>query len=279
MESIREELAKKGYAIRDVLSPEACAYVRQLHDEWYKAEGHALNRIHGIYKELAGHQRFVWWAKTRPEVRSKFAEIWGTDDLVTGFDGACYFTKEENHRDYCWTHTDQAPDTPGLQCIQGGISFTENKERTLVIYEGSHLLWEPYIRERNLKGKKNWLRIDPVYLDTIQDRKRILHVKEGQMVFWDSRTFHQNQNGEGNEERLFIYACMLPRNNPKNTKIQIAKRQKYFRDRRTTSHWPYPIHVNAKQPRTFGDTSKQIEYSIVLSPQLEDLEEEIQRLL
>jgi len=277
--SLTRELAEKGYAIRDVLSPEDCAYVRQLHDEWYKAEGHTLTRTHGIYKELAGHQRFLWWARTRPQVQAKFAEIWGTSDLVTGFDGACYFTQEEKHRDHCWTHTDQAPDTPGLQCIQGGLAMTENKERTLVVYEGSHLLWEPYMHERNLKGKKNWLKIDPAYLATIQDKKRVLHIKEGQMVFWDSRTFHQNQNGKVAEERLFLYICMLPRNHPDNTKAQVAKRQKYYKELRTTSHWPYPMHVNAKQPRTYGDTSMLIDYKTILQPQLDDLEEEIQRLL
>lgn len=135
------------------------------------------------------------------------------------------------------------------------------------------------MRERNLKGKKNWLKIDLAYLATIQDRKRVLHIKEGQMVFWDSRTFHQNQNGKVAEERLFLYICMLPRNHSDNTKAQAKKRQKYYQERRTTSHWPYPMHVNAKQPRTFGDTSMLIDYSTILKPQLDDLEEEIQKLL
>lgn len=274
-----QELQEKGYAIRDVLSPEACAYIRQLHDEWYKAEGYKLQRTHGIYKEIAGHQRFIWWTKTRPEVQEPFAQIWGTSDLVTGFDGACYFTSKEKHRDNCWTHTDQAPDSPGLQCIQAGVAFTENKERTLVVYEGSHLLWESYMRDRKLTGTKNWLLIDPDYLATIQDRKRILHLKEGQMVFWDSRTFHQNQNGKIPEERLFIYVCFLPRQDPLNTKQQIAKRKKYFLERRMTSHWPFPLHVNAKQPRTYGNPSKLIDYSTLLPPLLEDLEEDIHKLL
>ena len=135
------------------------------------------------------------------------------------------------------------------------------------------------MRERKLTGKKNWLKIDPAYLATIQDKKRVLHIKEGQMVFWDSRTFHQNQNGKGTEERLFIYICMLPRKHSKNTKAQTAKRQKYYKERRTTSHWPYPMHVNAKQPRTYGDKSMLIDYGKIQQPQLDDLEEEIQKLL
>ncbi len=135
------------------------------------------------------------------------------------------------------------------------------------------------MKERNLKGKKNWLKIDPDYLDTIQDKKRVLHIKEGQMVFWDSRTFHQNQNGKVPEERLFLYICMLPRNHLQNTKAQIKKRQKYYLERRTTSHWPYPIHVNAKQPQTYGNKDAHIDYNRVISPLLDDLEEEIQKLI
>jgi len=39
------------------------------------------------------------------------------------------------------------------------------------------------------------------------------------------------------------------------------------------------MHVNAKQPRSYGDTSMLIDYQTILQPQLEDLEEEIQKLL
>lgn len=269
---LKAELEEKGYAIRDVLSEADCDYVKQLHHDWHMTL-HNPERIHGIYKHHeVGHQRFVWWVKTRPEVQAAFAEIWGTTELVTGFDGACYYSKEEVHKDNTWIHTDQAPDTPGCLCIQSALSCSENTERTIVVYEGSHLLWEPYMRERNLKGKKNWLKIDPTYLDTIQDRKRILHLKVGQMVFWDSRTFHQNQNGKNGEYRLVVYVCFLPRNSKKNTKSQEKKRLKYFTDRRTTSHWPYPLHVNGKQPRTWGDKTKLIDYSTLIPPQINDLD-------
>jgi hypothetical protein len=270
---LKAELEEKGYAIRTVLSETDCAYVRYLHREWHTSLPGTPERIHGIYKHHeVGHQRFVWWVKTRPAVQATFAEIWGTTELVTGFDGACYYTKEEVHADKIWIHTDQAPDTPGCICIQSALSCTENKERTIVVYEGSHLLWEPYMSERNLKGKKNWLKIDPAYLDTIQDRKRILHLKVGQMVFWDSRTFHQNQNGKNGEYRLVVYVCFLPKSSKKNTKAQQAKRLKYFKDRRTTSHWPYSLHVNGKQPQTWGDKTKLIEYDKLVPPQLDDLD-------
>ena len=60
---------------------------------------------------------------------------------------------------------------------------------------------------------------------------------------------------------------------------QMKKRLKYFKDRRTTSHWPCPIRVNGLQPRTYGDNTKKIDYSILTPPDLKDLEDEIQKLL
>ena len=55
-------------------------------------------------------------------------------------------------------------------------------------------------------------------------------------------------------------ANLLPKNHPNNTNSQTKKRKKYFDDRRTTSHWPYPLRVNGKQPQTYGDNRKIIDY-------------------
>ena len=57
------------------------------------------------------------------------------------------------------------------------------------------------------------------------------------------------------------------------------KRQKYFLERRTTSHWPAPIYVNGKQPRTYGDKSLVIDYDSLIPPDLSSMEEEIRKLL
>ena len=45
---------------------------------------------------------------------------------------------------------------------------------------------------------------------------------------------------------------MMPKDNIKNTP-SIQKRLKYLQDRRTTSHWCYPIKVNSLQGRTYGN--------------------------
>jgi hypothetical protein len=38
-----------------------------------------------------------------------------------------------------------------------------------------------------------------------------------------------------------LYNCYLPKNHVKNTLTTRVKRQKYFEERGTTSHWPCPI--------------------------------------
>ena len=54
---------------------------------------------------------------------------------------------------------------------------------------------------------------------------------------------------------------------------------KYFETRRTTSHWPAHINVNGKQPQLYGDESKKINYDNLVKPKLDDLMDEILKLL
>lgn len=99
------------------------------------------------------------------------------------------------------------------------------------------------------------------------------------MVIWDSRTFHQNQYSNKNEERLVQYLCYLPKNHKDNTKSEQIKRLKYFNEKRTTSHWPYKINVNSLQPRTYGDKTKLIDYTKLPKIDLEEYLEEIYKLI
>ncbi len=59
----------------------------------------------------------------------------------------------------------------------------------------------------------------------------------------------------------------------------LEKRQKYFADKRTTSHWAYPVKVNGQQPQNYGDSKLIINYSELVKPDLADLIEEITKLI
>ena len=280
------ELAENGYCvIENVLTAEEVANSIQYFREWFSsypqiAELHSKISPHGIFKyHEVGQQRHAWYIRTRPNVQNVFKNIWKTDEVVVSFDGCCYIPADCKKKDAVWTHTDQAPTKKGLKCIQGFVALTDNTERTLVVYEGSHKLHEEYAKEYNLTSTKDWLLIEQNYLDKISDKKRVLNVKAGSLVLWDSRTFHQNQYGakDNNEERIVQYVSYLPRCNL--TKKMLEKRQKYFADKRTTSHWAYPVKVNGQQPQNYGNALLKINYSELVAPKLEDLIEDITKIL
>jgi len=230
-----------------------------------------------ITKNECGDTRFKWMGCP---FNKHTKQLWGCDDLIVSFDGSCYIPKELNKTDKCWLHSDQAPISEGLQCIQGFVSITENTERTFVAYEGTHKMHHQYFKDKGIQNSKNWNRIAEDDVEKMKGLKRVLHVPAGALVIWDSRTFHQNQYGAPNtEERLVQYVCFLPENHPKNTKSMKTKRLKYYNERRTTSHWPCPIRVNSLQPQTYGDKSRLIDYSLLTPPNLECFESEIMKLL
>ena len=284
---IKNDLETKGYCmVPNVLSHEEaqlCAsefkkWQQSIlnHDEFYN---HMI--YNGIYKHhQVGHTWHAWFVRTRPRVQEVFKHIWDCDDLIVSFDGSCYIPKECTKQTRFWTHTDQAPDTKEFNCVQGFMSFTENKERTFVVYEGTHKLHQTYFQDRNIQSTKNWQVLDPEYVSSIQERKKVLHVKPGTLVLWDSRTFHQNQYGAPNTEtRMVQYVCFFPKTHIKNTLAMQEKRRKYLEMRRTTTHWPAPIQVIALQPNTYGDNNKLIDYDQVPKTDLSMFEAEIEKII
>ena len=289
-EMIKEQLNTNGYCIiENILNPNEIFKAKELFYDWYNSIDnfdyiHSKINPHNIFKfHQAGHQEFAWYLRTLPQIKNTFANIWDTksDNLVCSFDGSCYIKDNNNKLNTkCWTHTDQAPKNKGLTCYQGFISLTDNKNNSLVVYEGSHLLHESYFTSiNNTNDSKNWQLINPDYLNTISDKKRILEVPSGSLVLWDSRTFHQNIHSDSNEERIVQYISMLPKNNKLNSLAMQKKRIKYFKELRTTSHWAYPIKVNSLQSQTYGNNSLLIDYDKLKKPNLEPYMNDILKLL
>lgn len=243
-----DDLITKGYCIiPNVLNEKELSKARKLFFDWKKKIPshdlfHSTFESNGIYKyHQVGHQEHAWYIRTRPQIVNIFREIWNCDDLVVSYDGTNYISKYCNEKDVFWTHTDQAPNKKGLWCYQGFVSLTENKERTLVVYEGSHEQHAEYFETRNIQNDIDWFVFDKETIENMKEQKRVLHVPAGALVIWDSRIFHQNQYGKpDSEERLVQYVCYLPRNNILNTKEERIKHLKYFFQNKTTTHWPYP---------------------------------------
>ena len=288
-QDIKKSLEDKGYCIiENVLNPNEVFKAKEMFYNWYESVPnldtfHTKMNPHGIFKyHQVGHQEFAWYLRTLPQVVQIFADIWdtNTNNLVCGFDGACYMGKNITKNTKCWTHTDQAPKNKDLQCYQGIISLTDNKDNSLLVYEGSHKLHKSYFKLKNQENEsKNWQLIDYSYLEKIKDQKKLLKIPAGSLVLWDSRTFHQNIVSNSNEERLVQYICMKPKNNSNNSISQTKKRLKYFEELRTTSHWPYPIRVNGLQPRTFGNDEYLINYNLLHKPNLKPYLDKIKNLI
>ena len=278
--NIKQELETKGYAVIDnVLTKEEVENVKNEFFGWKKNIPNLL-RSNGIIKfyEVA-HQRFAWLVKTNPNVQKYFKMLWNTDDLVVSYDGAAYVNKNCHKSDSCWVHSDQAPAKKGVHCYQGLVSLTHNKERTFVCYEGTHKLYEDYCQKYNLNHHDDWQLIDPAYLHPHIKDLKFVSLKPGDMLIWDSRLFHQNRYGVAqSEERLVQYVCYLPRNDPKNTPYAQQQRKEYFESRTVTSHWPYPIIPVEKQPSAYG-YEEVIDYSKLPDPYLDDLKEEIMKII
>lgn len=281
------DLKTNGYTvIPSILNSEEIIEAKQLFFKWKNDcpdldKFHSDINPHGIYKfHEIGHQEHAWFIRTRPKVIDVFKKLWAADDLTVSFDGSCYIPENCTKKDKLWTHTDQAPINCEKRCYQGFVSLTKNKERTLIVYKKSHDLHAEYFKEKNITDSKNWHLIDKTYLDTIAHNKVKVQTNPGDLVLWDSRTFHQNCYGNPLcEERLIQYVCYLPKNNSANTDTIQKKRAKYFEERRTTSHWPYPLKVNSLQPQTYGDKSRLIDYSLLKKSDLSKYMETIKTLL
>ena len=286
------DLEATGYAIvPNILSPDRVKRLREMFFTWFASvpglpQHHAAVSPHSIFKyHEVGHAPFMW------QMRVWVADFWRAfyeQEVTTSFDGCCYVEKTSEATDNLWTHTDQRITDSASLCVQGFAALTANRERTLVVYPGSHRFHADFgatVVDPKIRAK-SFVRIPQSYLDRLAGghgiRPVALKVPVGALALWDSRVFHQNRYGRPGEERLVLYTCMLPREAHRNSAAQRTKRVKYFRERRTTSHWPYRIKVNSKQPRSYGttgDKDMKIDYAALPTQTQAVSEDRILRLI
>jgi len=290
MINIIQELEEKGYVmIPNVLSSEEVNYAKNSFYKW-KNSFSEFDYVHARlnYKCICrypnpGHQEFAWYIRTRPNVRKVFETIWNTNELVTSFDVCCYMPQQIINDNYNWLHSDQSATTSDtLRCYQGLVSLTNNKERSLVVCEGSHLIHKQYLTKIG-KGEllDNWQTINKSDNKYFEKHKKIVQVPAGGMIIWDSRCFHQNTFGpkQCSEERIVQYVCMFPKNTSNYNENDKITRRSLFNNKISTTHWPYPVQTIPVQPPR-NEMNIKINYDLIQKNNLSNLDYyEIEKLI
>lgn len=213
-----------------------------------------------------GHAKFVWDLRTEQAIINIFAQLWGTDDLLVSFDGACLAKpshKEVEMQTDSWAHIDQGPRKAGkYECVQGLVTLSEAGPGLggLVVYSGSHKLhkrfFERFPKFAKKVGSGDWAKLEPRHRQWF-----FKHGAEevqpagppGSLILWDSRTVHWAARPAKHMShcRMAVYLCYVPRS--KATERDLEKKRKAFKERRMTSHWPANPKLFPKAPRTYGD--------------------------
>jgi len=264
-----EYLANEGYVVfRSVLSDEELLQARDMFQEWleevspfrrddistYDQQFVADGSTGICAKRGIGQSDFMWFVRTRSKVREAFAQIWGTEDLITSFDGCGVFRPWAYEPSWktsgMWWHIDQNakyPEGKGYQCVQGLVNLFDCDETTggLTVKPRTHKSHDEVCDRSPGSGHFVPISRDDDILNT---PARLVPCKAGDLCLWDSRTIHCNSPGQKLPDslpekwgliRIAAYVCMVPRD--KASFRTLAQREKLYQEHRTTTHWPHIV--------------------------------------
>lgn len=249
--ALLDHINEHGYATVNALTPDEAAARAADFWEWLEGLGTGIDRTdpttwgptqwphnsHGVIQTYGvGQAAFMW--KIRGRVRRAFQTIWGTDELIVSFDGAGCHPKPAPAR--WWPHRDQSPLNQNPMCVQGAVNLLPTDGGT-VVFPGSHRI--DFATRYGATTKDNWYRIPDGDPDITADNAVVVSGPPGTLVLWDSRTIHMNKPPTTGQ-RMVAYVCMVPRQWASASII--TKRNKYYLDHRTTSHWPHNVKVNSE---------------------------------
>ncbi|KAI0973186.1 hypothetical protein F4678DRAFT_40720 [Xylaria arbuscula] len=218
-------------------------------ETWTKE--HLPQNFKSMYLNYCGaHEKFMWDARTEPNVIKPFSELWGTDELIVSFDAFNVTLPGRKDDDFKpWPHTDQAPERKGLACVQGLLNLTPAgpKDGGLLLNVGSSALFEEYFETVGARPRKSTdAKHYDYYMFQLEDlewfkergcREIKIEMEPGDLVLWDSRTIHHVAKIETEQIRSVIYVCMTPSSLAKPEDLQYKK--ELFERFEATTHWPH----------------------------------------
>ncbi|GAA5861975.1 hypothetical protein JCM1840_006894 [Sporobolomyces johnsonii] len=236
-----------------------------------------------------GHEDWVWEARQEPAVIDKFAQIWGTEELLVSFDAINFnlpigpHARTDVELTAPWPHIDQQPfpaDRPSLQLelIQGLLVCTPAgpDDGGLVVVKGSSNKIAQYFaqggfRQEQCMGPRNF------YTFTEEDMRWFasegcetikLNAEPGSLILWDSRTIHYNAAPTGNQLRHVIYTCYAPR--AWATLEALEQKKAAFENWSRTSHWPHIVVPLNRMPERDGKPDPHNRTEPINKPQVTD---------
>lgn len=226
-----------------------------------------------------GNMRWLWSVRQEPAVVGAFAALWGVapGDLLVSFDGMSLHLPPEStsaqghlqrgwYKGNDWMHTDQGHGKPGFESVQGLVNVYDVHEgdATLCVWEGSHRLHGEFFAMKGAMGRpatssEDWYKVDGrseeerEFFASRGCRKLCVLADAGDLVLWDSRTFHQGlQPSRGRAQpntRLVAYVCYTPR--CRASAQDLRRKERYFLEGRTTTHCPHRPKAFPKRPRVY----------------------------
>ena len=216
----------------------------------------------GIMNERGVNQsEFLWYCRLLPKVKSAFAKIHNTADLLTSFDGGNIFRpwhiplkdSEFAKTNGGWFHVDQGRKLRGLQCVQGLVSLTDCNAHTggFCCIPGSHSTHDE-LMEVTGHGGGNFA-VVPGDFPALSKKQIIPVCRAGDLILWDSRCIHANtpalETPIATERpqllRMVAYVCMTPRSLASDAII--ANRIRLFERGYGTGHWPHLMNFEVPE--------------------------------
>ncbi|KAM0415970.1 hypothetical protein ACHAPT_013069 [Fusarium lateritium] len=218
-------------------------------ETWNK--DHLPQSFKNMYLHYCGaHEKFIWDARTEPNVVKPFEQLWGTEKLIVSFDAFNVTLPGRKDDDFRpWPHVDQAPERKGLACVQGLLNLAPAgpKDGGLILVPGSSALFEEYFetfgaRPRGSDDAKHYdfygfEKEDLKWFESKGCKEIKIEADPGDLILWDSRTIHHVAKIESEVIRSVIYICMTPAALAKPE--DIAYKRKLFKNYEATTHWPH----------------------------------------
>ncbi|WVQ71114.1 hypothetical protein IAR50_000639 [Cryptococcus sp. DSM 104548] len=277
----RDDISTKGYAVvkGSIPTDRALAY-REHMFQWlesfplgfdrndsttWKNEHLPVHMKGGMFHGYGfAHLDFVWDIRCEPGVIDAFAKVWGTNELITSFDGGCLMLpKRTDVKDGGkWEHMDQSHHRSGFYCCQGiaNLNYNGPDDGGLMVLEGSNQLVQEFFDIHGRDSYKTWGPFDWYgFTDEQQEwfysrgcKWTKVCADPGDLILWDSRTMHYNVRPNGDRDRVVTYVCMAPSSLLSDEDREI--RRIAFENYRGTTHVPFAaIYSRPHEPKIRED--------------------------